>query len=1021
MTEEPSLAAIEYDRASTREIGIAVERLEFGKFCVSSNGPIESNRDNIPIGYSQLCWSNGFPSELISSCHPTNLGIAKEGTDVLPRENSHGTVLRPVVRGGKGLRSLFYRVRSRAEDGEGQSGRRYTLARYLAVPEEGVNPLSLLAALNSVPLEGITRAAARDISPLESEPEHPALDHVAEAFLREALIYILSGVALSITDEISEAKFFALVAAVHERLPPVLRPHLSSGWNVGSSYSGKLGITYTTHRAGSAALFSPTTLTWSSPEYVTTWNAQHKPVVNTFFDARLEPGRLFERYIFREANHSDSSSSVSERLSNLVGSLPRVEVPELPDWNDPVIVRIFRYPGLQARDQFAIRALAEWLATGEENAEACLDARALSYQSNRLKALELILQGLSEPSSKLRADHALWLSITGKVPISFTNVINGWTGIGADRARLIAAIGSNDVFKTLSAFQLAAPDERQGLPAEVVTHLFKILDQSLVTSPENVLPYHSRLLLSPSSQYHEWVNEHSLELIRALGLQQETPQEALTAIADISGSDTIRALHSFMNDQTLTPVFADLLRRLQPAERSVFIELFNHRWSRQDELTAVRRQRLLDWLRVLNPPSSRHPLLRLEAGAELTDLEVADIADDVERQHVPESLLPAVAELALQKWAAVGRRITSRVTHWRPVTNRWPREHARVLGMAKGTDAPDPHIVRAAQQFRIKFADLEHLLTIWLGSHKFADAAPLLWDWSIQLEPRIGSPLTALDLCRHFENGRLPDAQLDSREFDRFVILVKGSGRGKIPSEVVQNMWRFALRFWQVKLLLTLFPQENLEANLSQLSLLVPQQAWLATHLRDPQVHALRRDWFKIATVPFQSLSFRESPMWRDDFINSPLRAAFRGVPASMLPTEALRRALRAYAGSAIEGHTAPPPENIIEEQARLCLTFLRSYKGAASENDATLKVLFEFVLPLFRERWSKEHFTAVLAGVGADLKLPGYERTDKYRGRFSPSMYELLSEILILTNAKSLSYCIKEFYKQRNAAQRRH
>ena len=299
------------------------------------------------------------------------------------------------------MRQVFYRVRARAEEGEGKSGRRYTLARYLAVAEAQPDPLTMLSAMNSVSFGGITQADAQDISPIVTEPQEAELDRAGQAFLREALIYVLSGVALSITEEISETKFFLWVAAVNDRLPPVLRPHLSAGWNVGSSYSGKLGITYTTRRAASAALFSPTTATWASPDYVTTWNAQHKPVMNSFFEERLEPGRLFERYVRNEAGLAESSE---ERLSSLVGSLPPVEFPELPGWDDPGTVRIFRYPGLQARDQFTMKALAEWLENGtdSESPPVSLDVRELSYQTNKLKALNLILQALGKPGSRQR-------------------------------------------------------------------------------------------------------------------------------------------------------------------------------------------------------------------------------------------------------------------------------------------------------------------------------------------------------------------------------------------------------------------------------------------------------------------------------------------------------------------------------------------------------------------------------------------------------------------------------------------
>src|SRR5262245_43249731 len=189
MMEESSVTAFESDRTEIGASDATVERLEFGKFCVSPDGPIESNRENIPIEHSQLGWSQGFPKALIPACYPTKLGIVQEDGEALPLENVHGTVLRPVVRGPEKIaRQVFYRVRARAEEGEGKSGRRYTLARYLADHGEQVDPLTMLAAMNLITLGGLTRPDAIDITPIDIEPRKPELDRAGQAFLREALI-----------------------------------------------------------------------------------------------------------------------------------------------------------------------------------------------------------------------------------------------------------------------------------------------------------------------------------------------------------------------------------------------------------------------------------------------------------------------------------------------------------------------------------------------------------------------------------------------------------------------------------------------------------------------------------------------------------------------------------------------------------------------------------------------------------------------------------------------------------------
>lgn len=1017
--EESSVTAFESDRTQIGASDDTVERLEFGKFCVSADGPIESNRENIPIEHSQLGWSEGFPKDLIPVCYPTKLGIMQEDGEALPLDNVHGTVLRPVIRGTeRRARQVFYRVRARAEEGEGKSGRRYTLARYLADYGEQVNPLTMLATMNSVPFGGIIRAEAGRIGPIGIEPMEPELDHVGHAFLREALIYILSGVALSIIEEISEMKFFTWVAAVHDRLPPTLRPYLSAGWNVGSSYSGKLGITYTTHRAGSTALFSPTALTWSSPEYVTTWKAPRQPVVNGFFEERLEPGQLFEKYVFNEAGLAQSSE---ERGSTLIDSLPPVDdLPELPGFDDAGTVRIFRYPGLQARDQFTIRALADWLenGTGEEPARISLDARELSYQTNRRRALKLILQALSKPASRPRADRALWLSVVGRIPPSFTNVINAASGSGADRARLLAAVARGEVIDALRALTLALTAETENLADNVKDELFNIINESLSPANRTTLPFHERMLVCPSPPYREWVEQHALELMSALASQEKISEETFAAIARINGADTVNELYRLITRQTPTPQSINLLSNLSPTERGVFVDFFNREWTRKDEQTIERRKALLSWFPPLKSEHITHPLLCLISGSKLTDSDVDEIADDVESRHVPDPMFPNVAVLALERWAVVGRRITSNegCRRWVDITNLWPRNYAEVLGSNPGTRSPLPEIARAARNLTMSFTELQRLITARFVDGTFAGAAPLLWDLAVRLGPQNGSPLSVFDLCASFVNGQLPDGPFPIADLPVFIQLVKESRHDDLGSKTVQRMWQSASQYWQVRLLLTVFPYENLVPSPAQLSLLIPNRDWLRDHLRSSP--ALRRNAFELATQSFHSLKCQKSPLWREDFVAHPIWAAFSGVPVGLLPQDALRVALRTYTQPNTRP-TAEQPVEIIEQQAWLCCTFLDSYRNAASESLAVHRVLDEFLLPFLSYRWNRKALEDGFNFVGAAQELPDYKAPNGITYTFSPNIKELMRRIVRFCNQKALTQVIRNFYKNLKYAAR--
>lgn len=1015
--EEPSLTTLERSHDAAIKSAAMSERLEFGKFCVTPDGPIETNRDRIPIEHSQLGWSGGFPQELIPSCHPTSLGISREGSEPLPDEREHGTVLRPVVRHNQ-IRSVFYSVRSRPEDGEEQTGRRYTLARYLVAPTEDASPLAMLFAMNSVPLRGMTRRDSREISPIALTEQEVPTNDVSEAFLREARIYVLSGVPISITDKIPEKEFFTLVSLLHESLPAILRPHLSAGWNVGSSYSGHLGVTYTIHRAANAALFSPHNLNWSSPECMTTWNAQRQPVVSSYDPSRLEPGRLFQEYISLEAESRDLDDSLpGERSSILMDSLPSIDLPEFPDWHDASAVRVLRYPGLQARDQFAIAALSRWLIHNDENPRLYRDARRLSYRANRMKALDLILQALAEPASRGRADEALWLSVSDHAPSSFTIRINGARGTGAPRARLITAIGDGNVSETIRAFQLAVDDEREDLPNQALAGLTRIFDESLSEANRNLLPFHIELLVSPPSHYREWVKRRALELMRALASQEGTPQAAYESIATISDSDEARALLEFIKGVKPTPALTGFLHTLATAARGIFLELFNQSWGRKGEGTAERREDLLGWFHSLNPEEPVNPLLRLESGKRLEDSEVSAVGDDVEHRRVPPSLLPSVAVLALERWSVLGRRVLTRPREWCELTRLWPTDHARILGGIEGQRSPSQRILRAATDLRLSFADITEILNARITRADFSTDAPVLWKWATSLEKRLMAQVTALDLCVYLSAGELPPGKLATNsELQLFADFARVSNGLKLSSDTLQRLWAESTERWQMELFLFLFPMEDFQPSAYQLGLWVTAQDWLIRHLDRSHVHGHRRNRFYVATRPFQSLSYLDDGIhWQEGFIKTGIWAAFQRVPVAILPTSALRRALRAYTSSEWTIPTAEQSPDLIDQQARMCLSFIKGYvgrdgQGSASLDPALRMVLLDFLLSALH---CNDYDAAIDVFVDIEARSPRSRSKRKPQYSFSSAMTALLEEVYMLSDSKLLQNVIDAYYKE--------
>jgi hypothetical protein len=1020
-----------------------LERLEFGKFCVSSAGPVEKNRDRIPIGYSQLGWSAGFPADLISFCDPKGIGIS-EGDEPLPTDSPHGTVLRPALIGkAKKFRRVFYRVRMRAEEGTDQNGkdkagRRYTMARYLVAEHDDIDPLMLFNAMDSVPLQGMTRKEASDIPALVVSPAELKPGRLIQAFLREAVIYVLSGIPLSITEEISETDFFCCVTALWRALPPPLRSHLSAGWSVGSSYSGKLAVTHTAHRAGYAALFSPADLTWSRPDCAMKWDKSDQLVRSSFFEERLEPGRLYAQYVFGgdSEQYSVNLSPSSDKVSNLIGSFPTLELSELPDWHARITIQAFRYPGLRARDQLAISLLERWLRTGKGEDEPlfCLDARAFTYQSTQLNALDLMIKALAYPATRRwRGDRALWVSLSGKCPDSFNFTINGASGEGADRARLLAALARHDTLEMLRTLMLAgARGEAGSLSDEVAERLETCLDESIRNAEKSRLHIHAHLLKSPPEQYSRWVRGNALKRGSALNLMRalasmpgDFGEEVYDDIVKIDPSSEVLALREMIEGLAPSVSAKGSARQLAGEQRNIFIDLFNQEWDRLRVGVAGRRERLLGWFDVLKPRNNVPPLLRLQAGEPLSEKDVNLLADEVEQDYIPPSLVRAVSIFVLEHWELIGRRVRSKARQWSGIHATWPSFYARLLvgGVGMDEESIDPAIRQAAKAIKIPFDELNEIIKVQLPHATFSEFASRLWEWAARFPIREGYQPTIIDLCSYITKGELPKlAPNYIYEIDDFARFARASGMADRLVRRSQQLWANVSQDWHLLLLLSLFPNVGFKPSAKQLGWLVQYQDWLNNHPTHSQVYRQRWSDCYLATRPFHSLSFKEdADLWREDFAtHSVIWAAFRGVPVIMLPHGALNEALRAYSKADKNTRTALQSTATIKQQTNLCLIFLNSYSGAASEDTAVTRVLFEFVFPLLRygridrqiyER-DEGRMKDLFSIVGIRQGLPDYARNVEHPHSFQPELEELLRKIVILRNGRTMAHAISEYYK---------
>lgn len=1017
-------------------------RLDFGKYCAGVEGrPVERN-DGIPIGYSQLGWSEGFPPGLIPHCHPDKMG-SSEGESDLPPDAPHGSVLRPVFVGGRDLSRVFYRVQTRAEDGDGREGRRYTMARYLVADDERVDPLTLLRAMDSEPMRGLTREEARSmIRPLNVDLAAFEPGPLADAFLREGVAYVLSGVPLGITEEMTEGAFFSCVAALWRALPPALRPYLSAGWCVGNSFSGRLTVTRTSQRASEAALFSPSLLTWSRPD-VLVWDENLERVRTDFSDRWLNPGRSYTRHVFDGGDGSwpEGSLPPAEKPDELVGTLPPLRLSEFPDWQEKAIIHVFRFPGLKADNQFALDVLADWLRSGEgrNDPRLRLDARQFRFQAVQFDALDLIIKALGDTEhegARYRGDRALWISLSGECPERFFMHVKGVGGAGSHRARFLASLARGRMAEALTNLLFAETHKEAGeLPEFLVHELEVCLNESLRAEDVRELHTHASLLESPPRAYRDWVGRAALHLMGAMASDPDKFRKAYGLIIDLCESEEManaaRALRELIEGNRPP---AEYLRGLSREHHEVFVRQFNREWDRKVGNVAERRERLLAWFQALGG-GANHPLLRLMTGEPLSNEHVTILIREVETGereveggYVPQSLVTKLAALVLRDWPRFSRSVRANPRLWSIVHACWPSLYARALVGGVGTDTPDPEVARAAAYLQPSYEDVDALLRERLMHENFRELASLFWMWAARLQPEMSRRPTAVDLCWYLNRGELPEQKprQPDTEVDACVRVARLSGAAQQLTGYAQRLWSVASRGWQMMLLMRLFPTEPLNPGPQQLGEMLHHADWLREHLAKPGLNPYRSMAFELAVTPFHGIEYRQHPeLYPPGFAKqSVVWAAFRGVPVAELPNGALRDALRAYTQSNPQTPTAEQGTNVLERQAQMCLTFLSAYdqslsrpgEPSASQERAIMMVLYQFVFPLLCYGQRREIVEEMLDSLGSDLNFPDYMRKNQTRYRWQhPTVHHLVATLLrLVPNRSKMMVYLDEYYKSR-------
>jgi hypothetical protein len=672
---EPQAAAAEQ---------LEIARLEYGKFC-TPEGPIEDM-----AGHRQLGRSANFPKDLIPFCDPTIVGISAGVTDEMPADDYYyGTILRPVVLPSQKVRPVLCRVRTRPEDGEGGPGRRYTLARYLVPPSKRVHPATLLRAMDSLTMDskskrlpGLTRG--EDVTPLSASNLPPDLDQRTKAFLRGAIVYVLSGIPLCITEKVSEEEFFNWVAALWYVLPPVLRPYLSAGWRVESSFAGQLIVTHAAQCNANCALFSlpaedrvPKRDAWTNPSVFATWTKKQQLVWKKFHEERLRAGYMYAHTIFKTAVDElpsiDSLETRDETLKLMSLWHGSSQFKKLPDFLDPPAVRAFRYPGLRAFDEYRLQSLQDWLNTcgaGRTPKYFTKNAQKLFYVDYQKKALQIAIEALgdsdrrsAEDSDRRSAgDEAVWVSFAGEPPPYFYELVSELVkqaeeGSGSHRAHLLATMQTSDHAKVLDALWVAAQNGVAGnLHEEVLGVLDYHLNATLQT--RETLARHEQFLLYANAppEYLDWVRRNAFDVLIAMLKELGSIKgKAARRVLELAPSPEVELICRWAEDQEPTQSDEIVVGGLNNERINSLLELVVREWTCEQDDLGKRREFLLKWLRmevpawrlrVFNTRTFRSdPLLPLAFRKDLSPIEIKRLENVAAQQGISVQLVHDAVEI----------------------------------------------------------------------------------------------------------------------------------------------------------------------------------------------------------------------------------------------------------------------------------------------------------------------------------------------------------------------------------------
>lgn len=358
----------------------ALARLEYGKLCVRTDG------DALLMEHAVLLRTPGFPAapRPEGTREPCDWSPDLHGPEPGPdfgfrtRPDRPGLVLRS-FRIGDGIWPVWCHQAERPEDPS--RVRRYTSSRYLSTPRPVAwcgdagsapelhatpSPWTWFSSDCAHPHRAWSRADLEGLGPLVppcSPP--PEADEEARAFVREALIFVLSGTSVVVrdTDEapVEPARLFQLADLIHGALPPPLRSTFGCGWNVSPALCSRLMVSSANALPSDTAVYEPASGRWSPPHEV-------RPVglaaPAAFGPSWLSPGQTWVSEVVGRGPESGATALDPAMLS--CDRLPPLSPPAGPvDMGTPAVRGRMRRPGLDLRQAWLVAGALQWLADGQ--------------------------------------------------------------------------------------------------------------------------------------------------------------------------------------------------------------------------------------------------------------------------------------------------------------------------------------------------------------------------------------------------------------------------------------------------------------------------------------------------------------------------------------------------------------------------------------------------------------------------------------------------------------------------------